>query len=124
MGIISKLITAAVVLGIAAMLLMAYGDMKYDAGWQAATDEQAKVAAKLKQDVEDEKAAGLRRLADLQGQLSITLAQLNKVKEDALIKDESYRKFRETRLHPVFVQRIWRLCDQSARGGDCTGPGR
>ena len=122
MGIMSKFITAAVVLGIAAMLISAYGDMKYDAGWQAATTQQAEEAAKLVKQVEDEKAAGQRRLATLQGSLNDTLAQLTKVKEDAIIRDESYRKFRETRLHPVFVQRIWRLCDQSARGGDCTGP--
>ena len=124
METISKLITAAVVLGIAAMLINAYGDMKYDAGWQSATDEQAKVAADLQKELDKEKADGLRRLADLQGQLSITMTQLNKVKEDALLKDESYRKWRETPLHPVAVQRIWKLCHPSPGSGDCTVPGR
>ena len=123
MSTISKLITAAVVLGIAAMLLMAYGDMKFDAGWQAATTEQAKVAADLQKDLDDEKAAGLRRLADLDKILIGRMNELNRLKEEKLHSDETYAQFRNIPVHPVTRCRIWpQLCDPSSSSSDRRSP--
>ena len=107
MEIVSKLIAAAVVLGIGWMLLSAYGDMKYDAGWQAATTAQKEEADKNKKDMDDAKKASQDRLDILNLQLASTLSELEEVKKHALQTDKEYAAWRAGRIPFVARHRIW-----------------
>ena len=117
MGIISKLIAAAVVLGIGWMLLSAYGDMKFDAGWQAATTAQKEEADKNKKDMDDAKKASQDRLDALHLQLASTLSELEEVKKHALQTDKEYAAWRAGRIPAAARFRIWGVRDK-APGGD------
>lgn len=107
MGIVSKLIAAAVVIGVAWLLIDGYGDARYDAGWQAATTEQRDEADKLRRQADEERAKTARQLAELDKILIERLDQVNRLKEEMLLQDESYVKWRSQQLHPVAKERIW-----------------
>ncbi len=111
MGLASKAIAALVVLGIAWLLIDGYGDARYDAGWQEATDAQREAAEELKREAIREKDAADRRLAELDKVLIGRMEELNKLKEESLHKDETYRQFREQKIHPITKCRVWKTCN-------------
>lgn len=110
MGLASKALAALVVLGIAWLLIDGYGDARYDAGWQEATDAQRIAAEELKREAIREKAAADRRLAELDKILVGRMEELNKLKEEKLHADETYARWRSTSIHPVARCRIWNDC--------------
>ena len=110
MGFASKALAALVILGIAWLLIDGYGEARYDAGWQEATDAQREAAEELKRGAVREKAASDRRLAALQTELDGTMERLNQIKIEKLHSDETYARWRSTSIHPVARCRIWNDC--------------
>jgi len=123
MGFASKALAALVIIGIAWLLIDGYGDARYDAGWQEATDAQREAAEELKQEAIREKAASDRRLAELDKILIGRMEELNKLKEEKLHSDETYARFRNLPVHRVTRCRIWpQLCDTPSGDGRVRTP--
>ena len=109
MGVVSKGIAALVILGVAYMMISAYGDARFDQGWSKATEAQAKAARELADAAKAEKDESNRRLEALQATLNVTIDEKNRIKDEALHRDEEYVKWRNTSIHPVARCRIWNL---------------